>query len=363
MSDPIMSPDGNFMWTGSEWIPAPPSAGSNNNEYARLFDELSVENAEQPQQSLSIQDSVIMGGVNQVFNDEDAISSIAESSIIEVKCSEIKNAIRLGDKDMVVSSVNSLAEYCNSNNRLAKVEQFIRRSDRQKMYEEMIGLVRNIDVYSEHLQSDNVFEYTSHFGKLVEDSNLMHNTAISLNSISEYPNDEDVLQLFFSRMEYDLDCMAKLLEDLPQWIKSRSMTGDARINLIIDMGRIVADEMSDNLKIIYPPHLGPEWNLPKLKVKRKLENIDIHLRKAKNHRMIKSGILTPTGFVCTIFSYFGLEDAGVPLLGILACIFPFVGFFIYGIFMWSEKNSLQNLSETVRIYAGLFSDMNLEDLP
>ena len=24
MSDSIMSPDGNFMWTGSEWIPAPP---------------------------------------------------------------------------------------------------------------------------------------------------------------------------------------------------------------------------------------------------------------------------------------------------------------------------------------------------
>ncbi|MDE0954594.1 MAG: hypothetical protein OR994_07945, partial [Candidatus Poseidoniales archaeon] len=25
MSDPIMSPDGKFMWTGSEWIPAPPT--------------------------------------------------------------------------------------------------------------------------------------------------------------------------------------------------------------------------------------------------------------------------------------------------------------------------------------------------
>ena len=26
MSDPIISPDGNWMWTGSEWIPAPPDS-------------------------------------------------------------------------------------------------------------------------------------------------------------------------------------------------------------------------------------------------------------------------------------------------------------------------------------------------
>ena len=28
MSDPIFSPDGKFMWSGSEWIPAPPSGGN-----------------------------------------------------------------------------------------------------------------------------------------------------------------------------------------------------------------------------------------------------------------------------------------------------------------------------------------------
>ena len=26
MTDPVYSPDGKFMWTGSEWIPAPPAA-------------------------------------------------------------------------------------------------------------------------------------------------------------------------------------------------------------------------------------------------------------------------------------------------------------------------------------------------
>ena len=44
MSDPIMSPDGNFMWTGSEWIPAPPSSSQVAN--------------------VNLQDSVIGGDLN-----------------------------------------------------------------------------------------------------------------------------------------------------------------------------------------------------------------------------------------------------------------------------------------------------------
>ena len=41
MSAPIISPDGNFIWTGSEWIPNPPSLSNNN----------------------TITDSVVMGGI------------------------------------------------------------------------------------------------------------------------------------------------------------------------------------------------------------------------------------------------------------------------------------------------------------
>ena len=29
MNDPVLSPDGKFMWTGTEWIPAPPTGGNN----------------------------------------------------------------------------------------------------------------------------------------------------------------------------------------------------------------------------------------------------------------------------------------------------------------------------------------------
>lgn len=43
MSDPVISPDGKWIWTGTEWIPAPP--GSNN-------------------ASLSLQDSLITNNMN-----------------------------------------------------------------------------------------------------------------------------------------------------------------------------------------------------------------------------------------------------------------------------------------------------------
>jgi hypothetical protein len=44
MSDPIFSPDGKFMWTGSDWIPAPP---------------------DQPLPQINMQDSVIAGDLVQ----------------------------------------------------------------------------------------------------------------------------------------------------------------------------------------------------------------------------------------------------------------------------------------------------------
>jgi len=355
-----MSPDGKFMWTGSEWIPAPPSTGSikinNDNKFAQLFDELSVENAKQPSQSLSIQDSVIMGGVNQVFNDEDTMASIAESSIIEVKCSEIKIAIRLGDKDKIRLCVNYLAEYCNSNNRLAKVDQLIHASERQKMCEAMIDLVRNIDVYHEKPQSHNIGEYMSHYGKLIEESLLMHNTAISLNSIFEPPTwTKYRLQLHFSDFEYQLDCFAKMIDgfwELVDDFNSREWIYD----IIIDIGNMLTEMIHNYLELFHPANLGPEWNMIKLRIKRKLENINIYLRKAKNNRMIISGIIMPSSFLLTIGLWMTLIGEDIPLLGLLAIIIPCIGIFIWGIFIWAQEKSLRDLSKAIIIYAGNFSN-------
>ena len=32
MAEPVFSPDGRYMWTGSEWIPAPPESESSTND-------------------------------------------------------------------------------------------------------------------------------------------------------------------------------------------------------------------------------------------------------------------------------------------------------------------------------------------
>ena len=54
MTDPVISPDGKWMWTGSEWIPAPPAA--------------------EPV-SVSMQDSVIAGDVNITQNNAEDIAT------------------------------------------------------------------------------------------------------------------------------------------------------------------------------------------------------------------------------------------------------------------------------------------------
>ena len=64
MPDPVISPDGKFMWTGDEWIPVPPSTEPQSNELG--------------EQSLNMQDSVIGGDVvhsTVINNDPAAVTS------------------------------------------------------------------------------------------------------------------------------------------------------------------------------------------------------------------------------------------------------------------------------------------------
>jgi|SaaInlStandDraft_1057018.scaffolds.fasta_scaffold102725_1 hypothetical protein len=63
MSDPVISPDGKWMWTGNEWIPAPP--GSNN-------------------ASVSLQDSVVAGDVNITQNSPDDIAEALLSAFSQL---------------------------------------------------------------------------------------------------------------------------------------------------------------------------------------------------------------------------------------------------------------------------------------
>jgi len=68
MTQPVMSADGNYMWTGSEWIPAPPPHSVDS------------------KQSISMQDSVISGDIvhNTVHNDAEAISSAVIAALDQI---------------------------------------------------------------------------------------------------------------------------------------------------------------------------------------------------------------------------------------------------------------------------------------
>ena len=58
MADHTFSPDGKFMWTGSEWIPAPPSSTETTSSA-----------------SVSLQDSVISGDINITQNNAEDIAA------------------------------------------------------------------------------------------------------------------------------------------------------------------------------------------------------------------------------------------------------------------------------------------------
>ena len=55
MSDPVYSPDGKYMWSGSDWIPVPPGTTQNA--------------------SINLQDSVVTGDV--IINDKVKSMSLA----------------------------------------------------------------------------------------------------------------------------------------------------------------------------------------------------------------------------------------------------------------------------------------------
>ena len=72
MSDPIFSPDGQFMWTGSEWIPAPPHSTQTAN--------------------VNVKDSAIGGDINVVTNvyHENQCKFCGSAGTVRVACVECK---------------------------------------------------------------------------------------------------------------------------------------------------------------------------------------------------------------------------------------------------------------------------------
>ena len=89
MSGPVFSPDGKWMWTGSEWIPAPPSSsqsGNINHQDSVVSGEINVEQFSNDfSSSISLKDSVMSGDINIVHNDLKSIEDVFRSLISELK--------------------------------------------------------------------------------------------------------------------------------------------------------------------------------------------------------------------------------------------------------------------------------------
>jgi len=76
MSSPVLSPDGKFMWTGAEWIPAPPSSPSASTSSVNMEDSMMSGDVNVKQQSndissaINLKDSAMSGDI--VINQNNA---------------------------------------------------------------------------------------------------------------------------------------------------------------------------------------------------------------------------------------------------------------------------------------------------
>ena len=78
MSEPIYSPDGKWMWSGTEWIPAPPKSSS-------------------PSANVNLHDSVIGGDVNITHNEvnPDAIGEGFKKAILDLRVDDFEEKKRI----------------------------------------------------------------------------------------------------------------------------------------------------------------------------------------------------------------------------------------------------------------------------
>ena len=131
MTDPIFSPDGKWMWTGSEWIPAPPTSASSADS------------------TINLQDSMMSGDVNVGQNSDDASSTInlkdsamsGDINITQNNAEDIATAMVQALERIGFSGQSSPAELTPSQE--AEVEQVL------EMSEQLAGHGIEIDPWTE----------------------------------------------------------------------------------------------------------------------------------------------------------------------------------------------------------------------
>ena len=81
MDEPIFSPDGKWMWTGSEWIPAPPSSSKGADSTITLEDSMMSgnvninQNSNDASSAISLKDSAMSGDINITQNNAEDIAT------------------------------------------------------------------------------------------------------------------------------------------------------------------------------------------------------------------------------------------------------------------------------------------------
>ena len=131
MADPIFSPDGKWMWTGSEWIPAPPTSAPASDS------------------TINLEDSMMSGNVNVGQNSNDASSTInlkdsamsGDINITQNNAEDIATAMVRALERMGFSGQSSPAELTPSQE--AEVEQVL------EMSEQLAGHGIEIDPWTE----------------------------------------------------------------------------------------------------------------------------------------------------------------------------------------------------------------------
>ena len=135
MTDPVISPDGKWMWTGSEWIPAPPSIKDKVPSNISIRDSVMhgnvdiKQNSDQASSTINLSDSVMSGDINIAHNDVDGIVTgvkIAEHEkwaekiltaplYSEASWGEITSNFISGQRNLIINPSNAkTAKCCNS---------------------------------------------------------------------------------------------------------------------------------------------------------------------------------------------------------------------------------------------------------
>lgn len=95
MTDSIISPDGKFMWTGTEWIPAPPSSSHSA--------------------KVNLQDSVVGGDINITQNNAEDIAAAMVQALERLGFSGQSTPVELTPyQDAEVEKVFEMSEQCST---------------------------------------------------------------------------------------------------------------------------------------------------------------------------------------------------------------------------------------------------------